>query len=110
MVVPREDPRVDVRVERLHPPAQQLGHLRELVDPRHLEPEALEEVRRAVARDELDPELGEAGAELVETGLVVGRQECPGDQDAISSRTTCGSRRCSAAWTRALSDSVVSPA
>ena len=59
MVVPREDPGVDVRVERLHPPAEQLGHLGQLVHARHLQAEALQERRRAVARDQLDAELGQ---------------------------------------------------
>ena len=42
-----EDPGVDARVQRLDAAAEHLGHLRQRLDVRHLEPVLLEEARRS---------------------------------------------------------------
>ena len=86
-VAPREDARVDARVEGLHAPAEQLGHLRQLLDVRDLEAELLEVRRRAAARDQLEPEPGQAACELVEAGLVP-----DGDQGAHARGSVDGPR------------------
>src|SRR5205085_10094385 len=87
----------DPRMERLDAAAEQLGHLRELLDARHLKSLFLQEFRRAAARDELDAELGEAARKRAESRLVVG-----GDQGTQSSPTTSGSNSCSTAWIRSI--------
>src|SRR5262249_52642649 len=98
-VAPREDRRVDPRVERLHPPAEYLGRAGQVFDPVDVEPDlALEEVRRAAAGDEVPAEVGEPAREALEAGLVV-----DGDQRAHSSCTTSGSNRCSTSWIRSTS-------
>ncbi len=107
LVAAGEDRGVDARVERLHAAAEHLGHLRELLDARHLEAGVLERRRGSAARDELDAETREPAREVLEPVLAV-----DGEQRAhqpISSRTTSGSRRCSTACTRARSESDVSP-
>src|SRR5204863_1664448 len=97
-VLPGQDRRVDPRVERLDAAAEELWHLGDLLDRRHRDPELGQEGRSAAARHELDVERHQPARELLEPGLVV-----DGDQrafHAISSRTTCGRRRCSTDWTR----------
>jgi hypothetical protein len=100
-VAAREDRRMDVRVERLDSPAEQLGHLGQLLDGSDRDSDLLEERGRAAAGDELDVELRQAPGERLQAVLVVDRDQRAADH-AISSRTTCGRRRCSTAWTRAL--------
>ena len=98
---------MDARVERLDPAAEHLGHLGQRLDARDLEARVLERRRGAAARDELDAELREPAREVLEPVLAVdGEQRA---HQAISSRTTSGSRRCSTACTRARSESDVSP-
>ena len=99
-VAPREDRRVDPRVQGLDPAAEQLRHLRHVLDRRRADPHLLEERSRAAARDELDVQAGQAARELLEPGLVVDGEKRPADH-GISPRTTCGRSRCSAACTRA---------
>src|SRR5207253_7010809 len=79
--------------------------MRHVLDVRDVEPKLFEVHRRAAAGDGLEAQVDEAAGELVEAGLVVG-----GDQRAHRSLATCGSRRCSAACTRARSVSTVSSA
>src|SRR5207248_159402 len=94
-VAPREDRRVDARVERLDAAAEQLRDVGQRLDVLDLEPERLERTRGAAAGDELAARVGKAARELLEPGLVV-----DGDQRADSSLTTFGSSRCSTAWIR----------
>jgi hypothetical protein len=107
-VVPsREDRRMNVRVESLDTPAQQLRKLGQILDPLDLDSVLGEMVGGAAACDELDPEVGETAGELGEPCLVEGREEGTLDQE-MSSRTALGSRRCSTALTRSRSVSTVS--
>ena len=76
-VAPGEDGGVNRGMERLHPPAEELGELRQLLHPGDDEPEALDVLRRTAARDELCAELDEPGHERVEARLVVDGEECP---------------------------------
>ena len=99
-VAPRKDRRVDPRVQGLDPAAQQLRHLRHVLDRGRADPHLLEEGCRAPARDQLDVEAGQAARELLQPGLVVDGEKRPPDH-GISPRTTCGRSRCSAACTRA---------
>src|SRR5581483_9693502 len=103
VVASREDARVNARVQCLHASAEHLRELGELLDARDLEPELLEVLGRAAARDELPAEPGETAREFAETGLVVGR-----DQRAHSSPTTRGSSACSISLMRACRVSGVS--
>jgi hypothetical protein len=50
LVAPRQDARVHAGVKGLHPAAEQLGRLRQLVDPPHRKTLLLEAGRRAAAR------------------------------------------------------------
>jgi hypothetical protein len=99
-----EDPGVNPRVQRLHAPVQHLRRGGHVLDPVDLEAELFDEGGGAAARDELAAELRETLGELVESRLVVDR-----DQRAHSSLTTLGRSSCSTAWMRARSVSTVSP-
>ena len=103
-----QDRGVDPRVQGLHAAAEELGDLGQVLDPRGLDSVLLEVVGGAAAGDQLDAELFEPTRELGETFLVERGQEGALDHDVISSRTACGKRRCSTAWTRARSVSTVS--
>src|SRR5262245_12037497 len=107
VVAPREDRRVDPRVQCLHAAAEQLGNLGQLLDPRDLDPVLGQVIRSAAAGDDLDAELREPGCELGQSFLVERGQERALDHE-ISSLTASGSNRCSASWTRARSVSTVS--
>ena len=72
---PREDAGVDARVERLHAPAEQLGDVGQLLDGDDVDAELADVGGRASARDDLDPEVGEAAGEDVQPGLVEDRDE-----------------------------------
>jgi hypothetical protein len=107
-VVPaRKDRRVDVRMESLDTPAQQLRELGQILDPLDLYSVLGEMVGGAAACDELDAEVGETASELGQPRLVEGREKGTLDQE-ISSRTALGSRRCSTALMRSRSVSTVS--
>jgi hypothetical protein len=108
VVAPGQDGCVDPRMQGLDAPAEQLRDLGQGLDPGNLEAVLGEMVGGPAARDDLDPELDEPLGELDEARLVEGGDECPLDQE-ISSRTAFGSSLCSTAWTRARSDSTVSP-
>src|SRR5262249_40858584 len=100
---PRQDPRVDARMQRLDAAAEQLRELGQRLDPLDVQP-VLSEVRRSPpARDKLPAELRETGGEPVEPCLVV-----DGDQSPQSALTTLGRSRCSTACTRARRLSTVS--
>jgi hypothetical protein len=108
VVTPGQDGRVDPRMQGLDPPAEQLRDLGQILDPGNLEAVLGEMVSGPTARDDLDPELGEALRKLDEARLVECGQKGPLDQE-ISSRIALGRSLCSTAWTRARSDSTVSP-
>ena len=108
-VAAREDAAVHCRVQRHDAVAEHLGEARQLLE-RGSPGSLLGEQRRgAAARDDLEVEPDELRRERRDAGLVE-----HGEQGtlhaAVSSLTTSGSRRCSAAWTRARSESGVSPA
>jgi hypothetical protein len=84
MVAPREDRRVDARMQRLDAAAQQLGGLRQLFDACCLDAALGEELGGSAAGDELDVELGETARELLEAGLVPDRKQRPLDQEMSS--------------------------
>ena len=108
MVSPGQDGGVNPWVQGLHAPAEELGDLGQGLDPRGLDPVLLEVVGGAAAGDELDAEVGEPLRELGEAFLFERGEQGALDHDVISSRTACGKRRCSTAWTRARSVSTVS--
>src|SRR5437588_7127001 len=117
-VAPGQNRRVDSRVERLDAAAEQLGHLRDLLDPRHRNLHLLEVGARAAAGDDLDAELDQALGELVQARLVVDRDqgaldhaEATGELSLPSRkrRTALGRSRYSTSWIRACSVSTVSP-
>jgi hypothetical protein len=108
VVAPGQDRRVDARMQRLDPAAEQLRDLGQLLDARDLDAVLRKMVGGPAAGDDLDPELDEPRRELRQPFLVVGRNERALDQE-ISSLTVSGSSRCSASCTRARSVSTVSP-
>ena len=65
-----QDGGVNARVKRLHPAAEHLRDVGELLDASDGDTEVRDERRRAPARDDLDVELMEASCELVEARLV----------------------------------------
>ena len=66
LVAPREDRRVDPRVERLDAAAEHLGRPGQLLDARDSRPRLLERVGGAAAGDQLDAEVGEPACEVLE--------------------------------------------
>ena len=104
-LAPREDARMDSRVERLHPAAEHLGSHGDRLHGGDGQTGFGQERRGASGRDELPAELGEAARELVDAFLVEDADQRAARQ---SSLTTSGSSRCSAAWTRARRVSTVS--
>ena len=77
MITPREDARVDARVQGLHTPTEQLRRRGDVGYLRHLTAVLLQHSRGATARDQLDPEIREPLREDIETGLVVDRDQGP---------------------------------
>ena len=72
---PREDAGVDVRVERLDAPAEQLGDVGQLLDGDDVDAELGDVGGGAAARDDLDPEVGQPAGEDIQPGLVEDRHE-----------------------------------
>ena len=70
VVAAREQPGVELRVQRLDAPAHDLGEAGEVVDRADLEPGGLERLRRAPGGDDLDAEVGEPLRELDDPRLV----------------------------------------
>ena len=105
LVAPREDRRVDGRVERLDAPAEHLRDAGQLLDSLDVQTDlALEKVGGPSAGHELEAGVGEAAGEVLQPRLVV-----TGDQRAAhSSLTTAGRIRCSTACTRRRSVSTSS--
>ena len=108
-VASREDAAVHRRVQRDDAMAEHLGEARQLLEPDHWDPLVREQRCRAATRDDLEVEPHELRCEGRDAGLVEDREE-GALHAAVSSFTTSGSRRCSAAWTRARRESGVSPA
>ena len=108
-VTPREDAAVHGRVQRHDAVAEHLGEARQLLEPDHGDPVVCEQRRGAATRDDLEVEPDELRREGCDAGLVEHGEQCA-PHAAVSSLTTSGSRRCSAAWTRARRESGVSPA
>ena len=109
---------MNARVECLHAATEHLRKARELLDSCDGEPGVGERGRGPSARDELEPEVGEAAGERHEAGLVVNRKKSShpsvgtrlASPSAHSVRTTSGRSRCSTACTRSRNVSTVSPA
>ena len=74
---------MDLRVERLHPPVQDLGEAGDVGDVADREPGLGEGARGAAGRDELDAELGERAGEVDEAGLVGNGDQRPPHRDAV---------------------------
>ena len=74
-VAAREDAAVDLRVQRLHAPVEDLREAGGLRDARHLDARLLELLRGAARRQHLEPALGEAAGELDEALLARDRQQ-----------------------------------
>ena len=131
-----QEPRVDLRVERLDPPVEDLREARVVVHRPRLDPGLGQLARRAAGRDDLDAELGEPAGEVDEPALVGHRQERPAHlhlaglhhpgrlrvslrhrapvtwrpststAPAAISLTTRGSSSCSISWTRVSTPSI----
>ena len=107
-VAARENAAVHCRVQRHDTVAEHLGEARQLLEPDHRDPLLGEQRRGAAARDDLEVEPDELRRERRDARLVEHREQST-PHAAVNSLTTSGSRRCSAAWTRARSESGVSP-
>ena len=70
-----KDAGMDGRVQGLHAPPQHLGHARDLGDFGVIDPGCLECLGGTPAGDELDAEGGEAARELLESRLVMDREQ-----------------------------------
>ena len=71
----REDAGMDARVQRLHAPAEQLGDVGQLLDGDDVDAELADVGGRASARDDFDPEVGQAADEDIQPGLVEDMRE-----------------------------------
>ncbi len=115
-VPPSEDSGVDLWVEGLHPPTEELGEVGHHLDARHVEPEPLELGGRSPACKDLDPEVDETARQLVEPCLVVDREKGVANHSGerkrspSSCRAARGRRRCSTTCRRSSSEVIVSPA
>ena len=78
-IIPREDPRKDRRVQRLHPPIHHLGALRDLGDVGHLEARLAQRLGGAAGGDELHALGGEATRKIDKPRLVADRKERAGN-------------------------------
>ena len=75
-VTPGEDAAVDGRVQRLDPAVHHLGKAGDVGDVDDRQPGVGEGLGGAAGRDQLDPERGQAAAEIGEAGLVRNTQNC----------------------------------
>ena len=88
---------VQLGMQRLDAAVHDLREAGEVLDGAHRDAGALELLRGAARRDELDPELGEAGGEVDDPALVGNRQQCASDPDGARLRECPGwtsARRC----------------
>jgi hypothetical protein len=81
VVAHREQPGVELGMQRLDPAVHDLREPGEVLDPADLEPRRLELARGAAGRDHLDAEVGQPAGELDEPALVRHRQEGAADPD-----------------------------
>ena len=79
----REQPAVDARMQRLHPPVHHLGKAGDLRDVDDREPGLLERRGGAAGRQELDAVPGQRLRQLDEAGLVGDGDQRPPDLDDI---------------------------
>ena len=98
IVLVRQQSGVDVRVQRLHPSAEDLGEPGDLVDRRHGHTEVTDAGGGGARRHDLDAGLVQPAGQLVQTGLVVhADQRSPYDDlgtHGLTPRSTAsGSRR-----------------
>ena len=75
LVAPRQQARVQPRVQRLHAPVHHLGEAGEVLDRAHRDPGAGQLARGAAGGDELHAQLGETLRELDDPALVGHRQQ-----------------------------------
>src|SRR5581483_3921915 len=75
----REEPGVELAVERLDAAVHDLREAREVVDRAHLDARGGQLACGAARRDELDPEVGEAAGELHDAALVRDGDQRPAD-------------------------------
>ena len=75
VVAQREQPGVELRVQRLDAPAHDLGEAREVLDRADLEPGLAQRGRGAARGDELDAERREPARELDDPRLVGDREQ-----------------------------------
>ena len=74
-----EDARVHLGVQRLDATLEALGETGQLLDGRHRDAETGDELARTTGRDDLDAGVGEGACQLLQTRLVVHRDEGPLD-------------------------------
>ena len=98
-----EDPAVDGRMQRLHPPAENLGGARDVGHPGHGDSVRREMGCGASGRDDLHPGPCEAPGERRQARLVRYRHECPVDGRTTHpcSQCTCRPSTRSRPWARA---------
>ena len=86
VVAHREQPGVELGVQRLDPAVHDLGKAGEIGDRAHADPVLDQRPRGAAGGDDLDPQLGEAAGELDDPGLVGDRQQRALDLDLLGRR------------------------
>ena len=74
-----EDARVHLGVQRLDATLEALGKTGQLLDGRHRDAETGDELARTTGRDDLDAGVGQGACQLLQTRLVVHRDEGPLD-------------------------------
>ncbi len=74
---PPQDPAVDARVQRLHPPVEDLGRAGEVAHLAHRNPRLAERARRAARRQDLESGAGEPAREVDHARLVRDRDQRP---------------------------------
>ncbi len=94
VLAPRQQRRVQARVQRLHPAAEDLLLAGELGYVGHLEPGLAQGRGGAAGGEDLDPEAGEAAGEVGDPGLVGDRDQGPAHGDGAVAhglgRGVCG--------------------
>ena len=83
VVAPREQRGVQPRVQRLHPPVEDLRRAGELGDVGDLDPGLAQRRRGAAGGEDLDPELAQPAGEVGDPGLVGDRDQRPADADGM---------------------------
>ena len=86
VVAQRQQPGVELRMERLDPAAHDLGEAGEVLDRADLQPRLGELARGAAGRDQLDAELRQPAREIGDAALVGHRQQRAPDADVTRLR------------------------